>query len=99
MLVLTSETILKYFCAEGFAQSIHACFDLKVFENIFVWKDLLNPFMLVLSSDSILECLCPGGFAQSIHACFVLRIILECFCQEGFAHQSLKKIQLLRISI
>ena len=81
MLVSTSETILEYFCPEGFAQSVHACVDLRnYFRIFFVQKGLLNPFMLVLTSETILKYFCPEGLLV-----LTSESILEYFCLEGFA--------------
>ena len=91
MLILTSETILKYYCPEGLLVLTS-----ESFQNIFVQKGLFNPFMLVLTSETILKCFhpegllvltsesildyfCPEGFAQYVHACFVLRNYFRTF--------------------
>ena len=100
LLALTSESILEYFCPEGFAQSVHTCFDLRKY------------FRISLSGRvcSICSCLfCPQKVFQNIFVqesllnplMLVLssETMLEYFCQEWFAHQSLKKFQLLKISI
>ena len=50
--------------------------------------------MLVLTSETNLKCFCQEGLLV-----LTSETIFEYFSQEGFAHQSLKKFQLLKISI
>ena len=57
--VSTSETILEYFCPQGFVQSVHTCFDLRNYFFIFCQEgfaqsihacfDLRNCFKIFLS--------------------------------------------------
>ena len=49
--------------------------------------------MLVLTSETTLKCFCQEGLLV-----LTSETIFEYFSQEGFAHQSLKKFQLLKIS-
>ena len=49
--------------------------------------------MLVLTSETNLKCFCQEGLLV-----LTSETIFEYFSQEGFAHQSLKKFQLLKIS-
>ena len=73
-----SETILEHFFLEWFAQSVHACFDLRKYFRIFnVQKDLHNPIALVLSSETILEYFCREGFTRSIQVELVLNGFLN----------------------
>ena len=94
LLVLTSESVLEYFCPEGFAQSVHACFDLRKYLKIFLSRRVacfdLKEFYNIFFQEGLLN---PFIIVLSSET------ILEYFCQEGFAQQSLKKFKLLKISV
>ena len=101
MLALSSETILEYFCPEGVApfmlvltsKSILEYFCPEGFAQSFLACSVLrNYFRIVLSTRAYLirsDRTCLEGFTQSVH---------DLLCPEGLT-QSLKKFQLLKISI
>ena len=81
MLVITPETILKYYCPEGFAQSVHACFDLRNCFEIFLSRsvayfDLRKYFRTFLSGKLLLNPFIFVLFSENI---------LEYLCPGRFA--------------
>ena len=61
--VSNSETILEYFCPDGFAQSVHACFNLENYFKILLSRrvagfNFRKYFRILLSRKFCSICLC-----------------------------------------
>ena len=82
--VSTSETILEYFCPEGFTKTVHACFDLRNYFRIFLSRKVAcfgirNCFRIFLSRRVCLICSCLLWPRKVFESIFVRKGLLSPF--------------------